>query len=425
MTVAFHPGMTVVAGVGRAERDSLVGELVHALAGGRGGAHVEVVDADDRRLAVVRPPDGQDRVVDLATGTDVSEELRGPDGSIDLLARLGVPRADARRRLRLRSDDLQVEERGDDLVARLAGRPQQRLWKAATSVLDAEAWVAAEAERAGTAPEDAELVAEVERRHRTLEAAQAGHERVRHLAIFVGGACALGAVPAAALIRWTAVPFLLVALVTTALSIARRRRMVAAQELEQEALERVGAASYYGFHLQRVSAVLAGTRNEHRLPEAADAHCEALTSWRRLAGDIDVEVALRLKTRVSAAVGGAADDHDDRRPMLDGGVVAGASTADLARALTTRLAQQARAGAGGEPLPLVLDEPFDGLPERVVRELLELVLGTPGVQVILLTEDPVVTAWARQRAPSGRLAVLSPSPDAAPTPDPAELVTAG
>lgn len=420
VTVPFHPALTVVGGVGRAERESLVGELVGALVGGRGGAHVEVVEAAGRRLAVVRPPGGGDRVIDLATQTDVTEELRGPDGTIDLLARLGVPRADARRRLRLRADDLQVEERGDELVRHLAARPQQRLWRAATSVRDAEAWVAAEAERAGAAPEDAQLVAEVERRHQELEAAQAGHEKVRHLAIFMGGACALAAAPAALLVRWTALPFLLVALVTTALSIARRRRMLAARVAEQEALERAGAGSYRGFQLQRVNAVLASSGAEHRLAEAADAHRSALLAWRELVGDVDVEVALRLKARVAALVGGddvVDDGHDPRRPVASRPTSAGSTPAALSRALAARLAQQARAGAGQEPLPLVLDEPFDGLPDAVVRELLELVLATDGVQVILLTEDAAITAWAQQRAGSGRLAVLSPNPDTAPTPD--------
>lgn len=413
VTVAFHPGVTVVAGVGPAERDGLLAELVGALTGGRGGAHVEVVWGDGRRLAVVRPADGSDRVLDLATGADVTDELRGPAGAVDLLARLGVPRAGARRRLRLRADDLQVEERGDQLVARLVGCPQQLLWRAATNVRDAEAWVAAEAERAGTAPEDAGLVAEVETRHAVLEAAQAAREQVRHLAIFVGGACAVAAVPAALLIRWTALPFLLVALATTALSVVRRRAAGVAEAREREALEQVGAASYRGFHLQRVEAVLASSTAEHRLVEAADAHRAALVTWRRLAGDVDVGVALRLKGRVSAAVGGVDDDHDDRRPVAGGGVVAGAGAVHLARALTTRLAQQRRAGIGGEALPLVLDEPFEGLPAPVVRELLELVLGTAGVQVILLTADPAIAAWAQQRAATGRCTVLSPGPDPA------------
>lgn len=415
VTVPFHPGLTVVAGVGRAEREGLVGELIGALIGGRGGAHLELVDGAGRRLAVVRPPDGEDRVIDLATRADVTDELRGPDGNVDLLARLGVPRIDARRRLRLRADDLQIEERGSDLVAHLAGRPQQRLWRAATNVRDAESWVAAEAERAGAAPEDAALAAEVEQRHRALEAARAGHEQIRHLAIFVGGASALGAVPAALLIRWTAVPFVVVAAVTTVLSILRRRRMVHAEAAEREALERAGAASYRGFHLQRVNAVLAGSNAGHRLADAAEAHRHALLEWRQVAGDVEPEAALRLKAQVAAAVGGMPEEREERRHVTDGGPTA-PSTAALARALTARLGQQSRAGAGNEPLPLILDEPFEGLPERTTRELLELVLAAGGAQVVVLTEDPVVVSWAQQRAATGRLAVLSPDPDVAPAP---------
>lgn len=421
VTVPFHPALTVVAGVGRAERESLVGELVGALTGGRGGAHLEVVDAKGRRLAVVRPPGGGDQVIDLATRTDVTAELSDPDGAVDLLARLGVPRSDARRRLRLRADDLQVEERGADLVAHLAGRPQQRLWRAATNVRDAEAWVAAEAERAGAAPEDARPAGEIEQRHRELEAAQAGHERLRHLAIFAGGACALAAVPAGLLVRWTAVPFVLVATVTTALSVLRRRRMVRAERAEREALERVGASSYRGFHLQRVNVVLRGSAAGHRLAEAADAHRAALLEWRQVAGDVEPDTALRLKAKVSAAVGGMPDDREERRHLDDGGA-ATPSTAALARALTTRLAQQSRAGAGGETLPLILDEPFEGLPERTTRELLELVLAAKGVQVVVLTEDPTVVAWAEQRAATGRLSVLSPDPGGAPSEVPAVAV---
>src|SRR5687768_16230959 len=76
VTVRFHPNLTVIAGVGRLERDSLVGELLSALAGGRSGTHLEVLDRTGRRLAVVRAGKGApDRVVDLATREDVTEEF--------------------------------------------------------------------------------------------------------------------------------------------------------------------------------------------------------------------------------------------------------------------------------------------------------------------------------------------------------------
>jgi hypothetical protein len=368
----------------------------------------------------VRPAGrGRPGAVDLATRADVTAELRGPDGAIDLLARLGVPRADARRRLRLRADDLQVEERGDELVAHLAARPQHRLWRAAASVQDAEAWVAAEAARACTPPEDPDRVREVEHRHAAHRAAQARHEAVRHLAIVVGGACAIAAGPAALLVRWAALPFLVVALATTAVSVARRRRLDGARAAEREVLQDAGATSYRAFQLQRMSAVRASSGADHRATEAADAHRRALLAWRALVGDVDVDDALRLKARIAAALGGAggSDDEEPRRPVAVHDATAPMTGAALARGLANRLARQAKAGAGSEALPLVLDEPFDGLAEAVVRDLLELVLASDGVQVILLTGDPVVAAWAQARLPTGRLAVLSPGPGAPVVPD--------
>src|SRR5205814_10158851 len=101
----------------------------------------------------------------------------------------------------------------------------------------------AEAEAAGASAEDAPIIELVEERHAAFEAAQARHESVRHHGIFVGGAAALGAVPAALLNRWTALPFLLVAMLTTIVSVAFRRRMERARTAEQEALAEAGADS--------------------------------------------------------------------------------------------------------------------------------------------------------------------------------------
>src|SRR4051794_23386207 len=106
VTVRFHPRLTVIAGVGRAEREGLVGELLGALAGGRSGAHMEVVDDGGRRLAVIRPGSGDaDRVIDEA-GTDVTEEFVTVDGRVDLFSNLDLTLADVRRRGRLTGSDV-------------------------------------------------------------------------------------------------------------------------------------------------------------------------------------------------------------------------------------------------------------------------------------------------------------------------------
>jgi hypothetical protein len=86
--------------------------------------------------------------------------------------------------------------------------------------------------------------------------------------------------------------------------------------------------------------------------------------------------------------------------------------ADLAHSLVTRLAELRNAGPGGQSLPLILDEPLYGVEPSVKQWMLELVgrsAGTP--QVVYLTEDADVAAWARMEAVAGHLAVIEPSPE--------------
>jgi hypothetical protein len=406
VTVRFHPQMTVVTGVGRLERESLSGELLGALGGGRPGTHLEVAADDGRRLAIVRPAIGTgDRVVDLATREDVSDEFTTPGGRIDFLAAVGLDRASARRRLRVRAADLTTASRSDELAATLGAKDQGVLWRAAANLRDASAWLAAEADSVGADPEDAELVEEIEFRHQAFEAAQARHESIRHHGIFIGGACAVGAVPAALLNRLAALPFLAVAMLTTLVSIAFRRRMVKAQRLERAALEAAGADTYLGFHLQRVNTILEGQEQRGRFAEAVEQHRKATTAWTDLVGDIDIEWALANRDRVTALAEGRdpAPAPVADRPM---------SAPDLAAVLAERLREE----AGGELLPLVLDEPLAGLDATQVWELLEVVRRTEGRQVIYLTEDPEVAAWARASATDGGLSVLSPEPELAPAP---------
>jgi hypothetical protein len=407
VTVRFHPQLTVVTDVGRLERESLAGELLGALGGGRAGTHLEVAAEDGRRLAVVRPAIGTgDRVVDLATREDVSAEFTTPGGRVDLLASVGLDRASARRRLRVRATDLTAASRADELVGSLAGLDQGALWRAATNLRDAAAWLAAEADSVGADPEDAELVEEIELRHREFEAAQARHESIRHHGIFIGGASALGAVPAALLVRAAALPFLAVAFVTTMVSIAFRRRMVKAQRRERVALEAAGADTYLGFHLQRVNSILEGQEQRGRLAEAVEQHRRASAAWTEIAGDVDVEWALASRARI-------ADLAEGREPAPAPVADRPLSVSDLASVLSARLTEVAGAG---EPLPLVLDEPLAGLDATQVWELLEVVRRSSGRQVIYLTEDPEVAAWARATAASGGLSVLSPEPELAPAP---------
>ena len=404
VTVRFHPNLTVIAGVGRMERDSLVGELLSALAGGRSGAHLEVLDRTGRRLAVVRAGKGTpDRVVDLGTREDVTEQFLTPDGRLDLLAHCGLDLPTARKRLRVRAGDLKTAGRGDELVATLGGLDQTRLWKAAERLRDADGWLAAEAELAGATIEDAEVVQEIESRHVAFEAALARHESVRHHGMFIAVACTVASLPAALLNRMTAIPFLFVALATWVLSVVFRRRLEQARIAEEHALSQAGAQSYLGFHLQRVNGLLDGRGEQRgRLSEAADEHGKALEAWRALVGEVDVEWALAARPRIAAAAEGSHVGDD----------VPAAGAPDLVQALTARLTALANDPTLVDQLPVVLDEPLLGQPSATTWELLEAVRLLPGApQLIYLTEDATVAAWAREMAATGTLAVIEPAPE--------------
>lgn len=412
VTVRFHPKLTVIAGVGRAERESLAAELLGALAGGRGGAHLEVVDDQGRRLAIIRPETGEDRVVESETGRDVTSEFMRPDGRVDLLHHLGTTLDAARRRARLTATDVAALSRSDALVSALAAVDQNLLWAAAERARETDAALKAEVEAVGAAPEDAEVIEEIERRHQAFEEAQRRHEDVRHHAIFIGGACALGAIPAALMNRLYGLPFLAVAAVTTLVSIRFRRRMAKAEKAEQEALAAAGARSYIGFHLQRVNGLLEGASNRRRLAALAEAHRQALAAWRELAGDVPPEWALTMRDRITAAARRLAELGGPRPSEPGLPSLRHVEPADLAHAFVSRLADLRHAGETGESLPLILDEPLAGVDPSVKQWMLELVgrsAGTP--QVVYLTEDPDVAAWARMEAMAGHLGVIEPAPE--------------
>jgi hypothetical protein len=207
--------------------------------------------------------------------------------------------------------------------------------------------------------------------------------------------------------HWVSVPLLVVAIVTTLVSIAYRRRMEKARKAERAALEQAGAETYLAFRLQRMNSMFDGGADRSRLADAIAAHRDALARWQRLAGEVSVDLAFDLRDRVTAAA---------HRIREAGGAAAGGSAAaepaELAQALIVRMNDLRHAGARGESLPLLLDEPLAGVSPSVKQWVLELVgrsAGTP--QIVYLTDDPDVAAWARMEALSGELAILEPAPE--------------
>lgn len=414
VTLDLHPRLTVIAGVGRLERDALIGELLGALASSRTGVHIECVEDGGRRLAVFRPTGARARVVDVDCARDVTREFLDTAGRLDLLHASGLDLAIARRKLRFGSADLQAASHGAQLVRRLATADQAALWSAAEAVLVTDGALQAEADAVGSAPEDAEMVEAVEERHRAFEAAQARHERIRRVTLGTSVAATFGTSGALlADLLGVAIPVVLVALVSLLASVFTRNHKERARQAEEEALAAAGAQSYLGFHLQRVNGMLSSEAARKRLMAAADEHRRAVAAWQRLAGDVPVEWAVEHHEEVAAA----ARVHDDVQAhahMSADPHDIDDQTTDLAHVLVARLAELRRLGGAGESFPLLLDDPLAGLDRAAKPALLELLSHSSGSpQLIYLTEDEDVASWARLEALTGALAIVEP--DAEPS----------
>ncbi len=288
----LHQRLTVIAGVGKMERDALVAELLAALTSGRSGVHVEAVEDTGRRLAVFRPAGAKGRVVDVDRATDVTEEFTGVHGRIDLLRRTGIDAAAARRKLRFDKADLQAASQGAEIIRRLAEADQARLWSAAESLLASQTALQAEAEISGSAPEDAEIIELVEERHAEFEEAQARHERIRQLALAVSGCATIGT--AGALLQGmlsVAIGIVLVALVAALGAIKTRNLAEAARGAEGEALAAAGVHTYLGFHLERVNGMLSSDASRRQLLTANDDFRRARAAFSALAGDVPDDLA--------------------------------------------------------------------------------------------------------------------------------------
>ena len=81
-----------------------------------------------------------------------------------------------------------------------------------------------------------------------------------------------------------------------------------------------------------------------------------------------------------------------------------------------RLADLRHVGPDGESCPLILDEPLAGVDLAVKQWMLELVARTAGSpQIVYLTADPDVAAWARIEALAGQIEVIGPEAPASAT----------
>jgi ElaB/YqjD/DUF883 family membrane-anchored ribosome-binding protein len=417
VSMPFHPRLTVVAGVGQLERDSITTELLGAMAGTKRRSRLELVDDRGRRLVVERhdTDPALDRVCDAATGQDVTKELRTPDGRLDLLAVNGLTLEDVKLRARITATDLNPG--ADAGLARLARHDQTVLWATAERVIATSATAKAEAENMAVRDDDVSVIERIEARHASCESAENRLAKVSRL----GFRLALPAAAAAAITFVTGKPQIAMGLgaavgVILGVLLLLLVHVAILRKTERRALAAVDADSYIVFHIRRMDELLAGQMNRQRLAEVAHARTAALAEWKHLAGDITVEWAVENKDRVLAA--------QRRNATLAADVTGGgAEAAEMAQTVIARLADLRHACSSGDSLPLLLDDPFTGSGTAAKQWLLELVgrsAGSP--QCVLLTEDAEVAAWARMEAIGGQLAVIEATPvDITPAAHPVDV----
>jgi hypothetical protein len=98
--------------------------------------------------------------------------------------------------------------------------------------------------------------------------------------------------------------------------------------------------------------------------------------------------------------------HGGHDPDGDAGVVA-----EIQQHLLARLTKAASAGPNGDAVPALLDEVFQRVPAERKWDLLDLLYRlSERHQVVYLSDDPFVAAWARQCG-DGALKLLEPEPE--------------
>lgn len=407
----LHRRMTVIAGVGRLEREGLITELIGALGRGRSGVHLEIASDAGSRYAIFRPAGSRHRVVDVDQASDVTDQFT-TDGHLDVLDRAGLGGDTGRRQLCLGPGDLVTRSRHEEYVLTLARVDQPRLWDVADKVRDRERHLTETAQDAGSDVEDAVVFEEIERRHHALEEAQEAHERVRHLSFILAAGAALIGIFAVVLAGfWAALPFLLLAIAATTASIVFWQRMERARRDEDRALAGAGANSYLSFQINRVNGLLTNDHLRRQMMRAAEDHRAALAEWRVLVGDIPIDWAYQHAREIRTEAARLRDTLGVRNPMALTLPEDDEGSTELAHALLQRLNTLRSIGAGGESFPLFLDDALSDIQPSAKPDLLELLgKASESQQIIYLTEDEDVASWARVEAMTGGLALVEPAP---------------
>lgn len=404
----FQRGLTVAFHENPAVRARFIADLVEALGPGRSGLHLELVDRANHRLAVFRPFGDRHRVVDVDRILDLSDEYAAPDHRVDLLGRVGLDQTTALRAMRLAPQQLErgLEADGENvrLVRALAALDQPGLWASADSVDDANARLGAAFDAVGGASiaqvHGIERLAEA---RRTTEWAEQEHRRISRMGFGIAGGCAVVGGILLALDgvlddhNFTGGILLALSALALVLSFADRRHVAAARRDEAAEATALGIESFDA--LRDEAGPLADPAARRAVLDAADEVERTLGIWAELAGNASVAWARRQRPSIERSA-----ERRSRLADLDSSGLLGTEhdTAEAARILIDKVIELGEVGVSRERLPLILDEPFVGMPLVEIGRLLETVWRlAQDQQVVLVTGDPYIQAWAGEAAARG------------------------
>jgi hypothetical protein len=268
-----------------------------------------------------------------------------------------------------------------------------------------------EAGTIGGSKEPDEVITQIDENHARLLSAIVHQHWLRLVSAAVAVVAFLAGLGVSVVDPTMALPIFAIGILAAGVTALCRWRLWRAEQVEQQGLAKVGAATYGIFQIQRVDGFISNEQGRRRLLSAAEVHRTAAERWVEIAGDVSVEWAMERHEEITATARLKHDmqmigtlSHDPTASVDEG-------AAELARAIVSRLAAVRTLGRSQEGFPLVLDEPFDGVSAATKPVLLELLSRTAGSpQLVLLTGDEDVASWARLEALGGELSILEPSP---------------
>ncbi len=394
----FHHQATVIAGLGRLEREALASEIIAAIGQGRPGLSADISTHTGCRLEIRRPLDGPATVTDVDTFVDSTAEFL-IDGVINPTRALEIAGP-----ARVTLADLRAGEEANDRVRRLAALDQDQLWSLAISLAELEVDVARQADDEVVGERISSVASEqIEQARAEVDITNNRLQNMSDQAIMAASSLTMIAFVVAYITHpFIAIPFIAAAVAVAYRSWSLHKQHERALATEQALLDQFGLESYLDFQLRKVDALTSDTEQRRQSLSLAEKRRFANEQWSRFVGpDVSLEWAASHRPTITLAA-------KQRSRLGFGGDTSEAEAGSLALAERIRMSTDS-----AESTPLLVDAVFEGQSDAVVERMLWLVdHHCQQLQFIIMSNDPRVLRWGAERAAARHAAVVRLAADA-------------